>query len=107
MMEYKGYVGKINYDEKEDIFFGEVINIKDTITFYGSSVKSLHREMAESIDFYLETCNKKGLEPSKPFAGKLSVPLTPEIHGRIVIAAKKSGKTLNKWVAETLLNAAT
>lgn len=106
MMEYKGYVAKVVFDDDEELFFGEVINARDTITFHGNSVEELHREMKESVDFYLEMCEKKGLEPAKPFSGKFMIRLGPETHRSVFMAAKKSGKSLNRWVVETLEKAA-
>ena len=32
MMEYKGYIGIVNYDSDAKIFHGDVINTKDVIT---------------------------------------------------------------------------
>ena len=31
MMEYKGYVAKIEFDDEDDVFHGEVINLRDVI----------------------------------------------------------------------------
>ena len=38
MIEYKGYIGMLDFDPELDSFHGTVININDVITFYGSSV---------------------------------------------------------------------
>jgi len=35
MMEYKGYIGKVEFDDEAEIFHGEVINTRDVITFQG------------------------------------------------------------------------
>ena len=32
-MEYKGYIGKVEIDEEAGILYGEVINVRDVITF--------------------------------------------------------------------------
>jgi len=37
MMEYKGYIGKIESDEEAGILHGEYINIRDVITFEGKA----------------------------------------------------------------------
>ena len=33
MMQYKGYTGKVEFDSEADIFHGEVIGLRDVITF--------------------------------------------------------------------------
>ena len=107
MMEYKGYVAVVEYDDEAEIFHGEVINTRDVITFQGKSVKDLHKAFRESVEDYLEFCQKRGEEPDKPFSGRFVVRLNPEQHRRLFIAARKAGKSLNAWVSETLDRAAT
>jgi predicted HicB family RNase H-like nuclease len=102
MMEYKGYFGFVEFDEDAQILHGEVINIKDVITFQADSVHDLKSAFQDSIDDYLEFCNKRGEEPDKPFSGKLMLRVTPEQHRLISTAARKSGTSLNAWVAERI-----
>ena len=35
MMEYKGYYAQVVFDEDANVFHGEVINLRDVITFEG------------------------------------------------------------------------
>ena len=44
MIEYKGYIGKIEYDPEAKILHGDVINTRDVITFQGTSVASTGAE---------------------------------------------------------------
>jgi predicted HicB family RNase H-like nuclease len=60
MMEYKGYVGKVEFDDEAEIFHGEVINTRDVITFQGTSVAELTSAFHESIDDYLNRSTKQG-----------------------------------------------
>lgn len=100
MMEYKGYLGMVEYDDEAKILHGEVINIRDVITFQAKSVDEIQTAFKESIDDYLEFCAESGEEPDKPFSGKFMLRLTPEQHRLIATAAKVSGKSLNTWVTE-------
>ena len=36
MIEYKGYIGAVNFDPEIALFHGTVINTHDVITFYGN-----------------------------------------------------------------------
>ncbi len=54
MLEYKGYVGQVNFDDEADIFHGEIVNTLDVITFQGKSVEEIRMAFQESIDEYLE-----------------------------------------------------
>jgi predicted HicB family RNase H-like nuclease len=46
-------------------------------------------------------------EPEKPFSGKFSLRIDPELHRRIALKARLANKSLNSWVSETLEAAAT
>ena len=102
MMEYKGYIGKVEIDDEAGILHGEVINIRDVITFEGSSVDEIHKAFRESVDDYLEFCAQRGETPEKPFSGKFVVRLPTELHRKAYIQAKLADKSLNGWVTEVL-----
>jgi len=72
-MTYKSYQAIVEFDEDADIFDGEVINLRDVITFQGRSVDELKRAFAESLDDYLAFCKAHGEEPEKPFSGQFVV----------------------------------
>ena len=48
MIEYKGYIGVVDFDPEIDLFHGTVINTQDVITFYGESVTEFREEMQKS-----------------------------------------------------------
>ena len=106
MMEYKGYFAKVEFDDETDIFHGEVINLRDVVTFQGQTVDELHQAFRDSIDDYLEFCAERGEEPDKPYSGKFMVRVEPELHKTIAIRARQDGKSLNSWVHDTLAKAA-
>lgn len=105
MMEYKGYIGKVEIDDEAGILHGEVINIRDVITFEGTSVDELQKAFHESVDDYLAFCAERGESPEKPFSGKFVVRLPAELHRKAYIQAKLSDKSLNGWVTEVLQTA--
>ncbi len=75
MIEYKGYIGAVNFDPEIDLFHGTVINTNDVITFYGASVTELREEMQKSIEGYLEFCTEQGITPEKPFSDRSNITL--------------------------------
>ena len=102
MMKYKGYVGKVEFDDEAGIFHGEVLGTRDVITFQGRSVDELKTAFRESIDDYPDFCKQRGEEPDKPFSGQFVTRVPPELHRELSHAASISGKSLNAWVAEQL-----
>lgn len=105
-MTYKGYEAVVEYDEDAELFHGEVLNLRDVITFQGQSVAELKRAFADSIEDYLAFCKERGEEPEKPYSGQFVVRVEPPLHRALVSAAKRAGVSLNKWVAATLERAA-
>ena len=66
MMNYKGYIGKVEYDDENDIFTGSVINVRTVITFQGSTVDEIEKEFKASVDDYLNWCREDGTPAEKP-----------------------------------------
>jgi predicted HicB family RNase H-like nuclease len=59
-MKYKGYQGQVNYDVEAKLFHGEVIGLRDVITFQGTTVDELEQAFKDSIDEYLDFCKELG-----------------------------------------------
>ncbi len=102
MLTYKGYTGKVTFDDAASLFHGEVLDLRDVITFQGKSVRELKKAFRDSIDDYLDYCNERGEQPERPFSGRLMVRLSPDLHRQVYIQAQQSGKSLNQWIAEQL-----
>jgi predicted HicB family RNase H-like nuclease len=101
-MEYKGYTASVKFDEREEIFHGEVLGIRDVVTFQGKSVGELKESFQGSVDDFLDFCAQRGEGPIKPFSGKFVLRLSPDLHRELFIAAKQAGKSLNAWVVGQL-----
>ncbi len=102
MMEYKGYVGKVEFDEEAGVLHGEVIGIRDVVTFQGESVSDVEQAFRDSVDDYLAFCKDRKEKPDKPCSGKFLVRVSSDLHRRINVLAGVTGKSLNSVVAECL-----
>jgi len=102
MMEYRGYLGTVEYDAEAKIFHGDVINTRDVITFQGTTVDGIERAFENSVDDYLAWCESEGVEPEKPYSGKFNVRLSPQLHRQVAILAKKRRMSLNSFVEKAL-----
>jgi len=101
-MEYKGYLGSVEYDAQAKIFHGDIINTRDVITFQGTTVKEIEKAFKDSIDDYVAWCKEDGIEPEKPYSGKFNVRLPPELHRHIAVLAKKRKLSLNSFVEKAI-----
>ena len=105
MLKHKGYFGSVNYNSDDRIFYGKIEFIRALVSYEGQDADSLEAAFYEAVDDYLATCEKSGREPEIPFKGSFNVRIAPELHERVMIAAKQQGMTLNRFIAETLSQA--
>jgi predicted HicB family RNase H-like nuclease len=105
-MRYKGYAARIEYDERDDIFVGRVLGMRDIISFHASSVPELHEAFRGALEDYLADCAEQGITPEKPASGKVMLRIRPEVHAAASVAARAAGKSLNQWADEVFEQAA-
>jgi predicted HicB family RNase H-like nuclease len=92
----------VEYDEEAKVFIGEVINTRDVITFQGKSVQELERAFRESVDDYLAFCKSRNEDPERPFSGNLMVRTPPTLHRHIAFEARRTGKSVNRYIIDRL-----
>lgn len=103
-MRYKGYTGRFTVDLDENVIRGRVIGIRDVVTFQGSTIAEAREEFAQSVDEYLDFCQKISRPPETPYSGRIKVRILPEEHRRLATMAEQSGLDLNTFIANHLLS---
>ena len=104
-MTHKGYSARIDYDDRDGIFVGDVLGINGIVCFHAESVGELRAAFEEAVDDYLSSCAKLGKTPQRAASGRLMLRVDPEVHRAALIAAQAEGKSLNQW-AESVLGTA-
>ncbi len=102
MLEYQGYTAKAEFDPEALVFHGEVIDLRDVITFEADCVEDLVQEFHTSVDDYLDFCKERGEDPERPYSGYFTVRVDCELHKEISIKSRIANKSLNSWITETL-----
>ena len=102
IMTYKGYIGKVELDEEENELHGRVVSTGDVITFIGRTVQEAKRALKESVDAHLAFCAEQGIEPGKPYSGKVLLRIAPELHALLVARAAVEDQSLNEYVKAVL-----
>ena len=95
MLQHKGYAGQVEFDDEARLFHGEVIDLRDVVTFQGRSVEELEEAFRDSVDDYLEFCEERGEEPDRPLSGRLTLRVSSQLHLEAYARARKEGKSLN------------
>lgn len=101
-LEYKKFIGTVNFSEEDDVFFGKIEGINALITFEGRTVAELKKAFREAVTDYIEFCKEKGIKAQKTYTGILNVRLTPEIHRQAAMMATKKGTTLNGLIKKAV-----
>jgi predicted HicB family RNase H-like nuclease len=101
-MKYRGYTARIDYDDRDHLFVGEIVGMMERLVFHGASVDELRGDFEFAVDHYLAMCAASGQKPERQASGKLLVRLPPDLHAAAGIAAAAEGKSLNQWIIELL-----
>jgi len=101
-IEYKGYIGSIEYSTDDKCFFGKLEMIDDLVTFEADNAKELEINFRDAVDEYLQTCKSLGREPQKVYKGVFNVRIEPELHRKVYQEAVKAGVSLNSFVRQAL-----
>ena len=68
-IQYKGYIGSVEFSEKDSVFFGKVLGMHSLISYEGEDVKGLIEDFHDAIDDYLAGCEADGKAPEAAFKG--------------------------------------
>ena len=53
-MEYKGYLGSVEFSEEDAMFYGKVLGIRALISYEGSTARELLTDFHGAVDDYLD-----------------------------------------------------
>ena len=102
-LRYKGYTGRVDYSEEDNCFCGVVTGLhRDGILFEGNTVDEVKKDFEESIEDYLASCEERGVEPEKPYSGKLVLRIQPSLHGEAAERAADCGISLNEFISRAI-----
>ena len=102
IMQYKGYSAIVRYSAEDECLVGHITGINDIVGFHGDSVEEIRKAFEEAVDFYMDSCAKMGHEPNKPYSGRVTLRLPPELHAKLAVKAEMEGRSLNNWMVTTL-----
>ena len=78
-LEYKGYKGSVEYSKDDNC-------------------------LLEGIESYLDYCKEEGIEPAKPYSGKLNLRMPSELHSRVAAFVASTGITINDFINRAITN---
>lgn len=103
-MEYKGYIGSVEFSETDGVFFGKVMGIRALISYEGTTAKELVEDFHGAVEDYLVLCQEQGIAPEKAYKGSFNVRIPPELHKLAAIYATAHQMSLNSFVENAVRN---
>lgn len=104
-LEYKGYIGSVEFSAEDMRLFGKVLFIDSLLMYSGESVPELEAAFHETVDAYLEFCAAKGREPNKSYSGSFNIRIGSDLHRKCAVEAHRLGQTLNEFMTRAAATA--
>ena len=101
-MEYKGYIGNVEFSEEDEVFFGKVLGIRSLVSYEGATAKDLIKDFHDAVDDYLALCKAEGREPERAYKGSFNIRISPELHKQAIRCAESNQMSLNSFVEKAL-----
>ena len=102
VLEYKGYLTRIEYSVEDKVLYGKIEGIKDLVNFESDSITQIEHEFHCAVDDYLQLCEELGESPDKTYSGTFNVRINPVLHKKLAMQAFKNGETLNGTVEKAI-----
>ena len=101
-IEYKGYLGTVEFSSDDMVFYGKLHGISDLVTFEAATVDNLIASFQNAVDDYLDICQRHGKKPEKAYSGQFNIRIDSSLHKKLSLYASKEGITLNQCVSRAL-----
>lgn len=101
-LQHRGYTGSGVYSAEDKMLHGRLLGIRDTISYGGTTVKSLEKNFRDAVDEYLRFCDEADKAPNVPFKGSFNVRVSADLHQRAALYADEHDLKLNSLVQRAL-----
>ncbi len=102
LLEYKGYIGNIEFSEHDEVFYGKVQGIRSLISYEGKNARELIEDFHSAVDDYMDLCKERGTKPERAYKGSFNIRIAPELHKAAAIFAYEHKTSLNAVVENAL-----
>lgn len=99
---YKNFIGLVHFSTDDEVFYGKIEGIDDSIGFEGSSVEELKLAFHEAVEDYLELCEMNNKQPHKAYKGSFNIRISPDLHCKAVQEALINGVSLNQFIESAI-----
>ena len=103
-LDYKGYIGSIEYNKNDKCMHGKVLGLskKICIIYEGHTIEELYNDFKEGIDHYLEDCREDGIQPEKTYYGLLNIQIPSEINTKVFTYIENHGISIDDFICDSI-----
>lgn len=101
-IEYKGYVGSVEFSEADELFFGKVQGIRSLISYEGTTAADLIEDFHHAVDDYLALCEETGTTPETAYKGSLNIRIGSDLHRLAAVYAMAHNQSLNSVIEDAI-----
>lgn len=103
IMEYKGYIGSVEFSESDGLFFGKVQGIRSLISYEGTTAMELVSDFHGAVDEYLTMCEEEGISPEIAYKGSLNIRFkNRDLHRQAAVYAIMHEQSLNSFIEDAV-----
>ena len=59
-LQYKDFIGSVNFSSNDQIYFGKIEGISDLVTFEGNTVQTLTLDFHQVVEDFIKDCKYLG-----------------------------------------------
>lgn len=101
-LQLREYEGSVIYSVEDKMLHGRVSDIRDMISYGGTTVRQLEKNCRDAVDKYLAMCKEKGKVLDKPLKGNFKARIPQGLHLRAARFAEQNERKLNGVMTEAL-----
>ncbi|MEP1742009.1 MAG: hypothetical protein ABJI60_14545 [Kangiellaceae bacterium] len=98
MLLHRGFIGKIEFDDRRSILTGEVLNSLDLLEFDGKTAEEIKKNFIKCVDDYCLIHQEQSGEDTVPFVGNYSISLAADKQNKVMKAALQDGSSMEIWL---------
>ena len=96
-MEYKGYLGSVEFSETDGVFFGKVLGIRSLLSYEGTTAKELAEDFHGAVDDYLSFVLHRAFSRKKPIRAVSTSASRRSFTGRLLSMLKRIISPSTVW----------
>ncbi len=102
MLLHRGFIGKIEYDDRRSILTGEVLNAVDLLEFDGRTAEEIKQNFIKCVNDYCQLNKERQECDSIPFIGNYNISLKPHRQNQVMQEAQKDGSSMEIWLSRRI-----